>query len=331
MNRTTLAAIIAAGISLTACNKSPETVKDSVTSAEPVQRTHAELSVRQGGAWDGQKYVADNFTFEPVTAFTSPAQLTDHSYYLRYEGPGWENDLVGYRLYLDWRNGIDVFVKTTSDMVLSKVGQDGYDSYHELSDWGGDALKVGKSVGLGALGRWVGDNVEHFKQVNNTHWSLLKDGGDTSEFEVRYEGWDVAGVSADVTTHYQINAGDPSTLVTVTSSVPLDNLVTGLVRHDNVNYIEKHGEHWTMIATYGKQNLLGDEWDLGLALFVKNDQIAEQFEGPHDYLFKFVPQATYQYGFFATWQGHPEQPQTQQEFEAFMEDKLKRLDAATNN
>lgn len=331
MNRTTLAAIIAASISLTACNKSPETVKNSVTSAEPVQRTHAELSVRQGGAWEGQKYVADNFTFEPVTAFTSPAQLTDHSYYLRYEGPGWENDLVGYRLYLDWRNGIDVFVKTTSDMVLSKVGQDGYDSYHELSDWGGDALKVGKSVGLGALGRWVGDNVEHFKQVNNTHWSLLKDGGDTSEFEVRYEGWDVAGVSADVTTHYQINAGDPSTLVTVTSSVPLDNLVTGLVRHDNVNYIEKHGEHWTMIATYGKQNLLGDEWDLGLALFVKNDQIAEQFEGPHDYLFKFVPQATYQYGFFATWQGHPEQPQTQQEFEAFMEDKLKRLDAGTNN
>ncbi|MFS1701855.1 DUF4861 family protein [Alteromonas sp. AMM-1] len=331
MNRTTLAAIIAASISLTACNKSPETVKNSVTSAEPVQRTHAELSVRQGGAWEGQKYVADNFTFEPVTAFTSPAQLTDHSYYLRYEGPGWENDLVGYRLYLDWRNGIDVFVKTTSDMVLSKVGQDGYDSYHELSDWGGDALKVGKSVGLGALGRWVVDNVEHFKQVNNTHWSLLKDGGDTSEFEVRYEGWDVAGVSADVTTHYQINAGDPSTLVTVTSSVPLDNLVTGLVRHDNVNYIEKHGEHWTMIATYGKQNLLGDEWDLGLALFVKNDQIAEQFEGPHDYLFKFVPQATYQYGFFATWQGHPEQPQTQQEFEAFMEDKLKRLDAATNN
>ena len=331
MNHRTLATLIAASFCLTACNKSPETVTDSAASAETTVKTHAELSVRQGGAWEGQKYVADGFTFEPVTSFTSPEQLTDHSYYLRYEGPGWENDLVGYRLYLDWRNGIDVFVKTTSEMVLPLVGQDGYDSYHELSDWGGDALKVGKSVGLGALGRWVDNGVEHFKQVDKTHWNLLKDGGDTSEFEVRYEGWDVAGVKADVTTHYQISVGDPSTLVTVTSSTPMDNLVTGLVKHDNVNYIEKRSEHWTMIATYGKQNVLGDEWDLGLALFVKNSQIAEQFEGPHDYLFKFVPQTSYEYGFFATWQGHPEQPQTQQEFEAFMEQKLQRLDASTGH
>lgn len=81
-----------------------------------------------------------------------PDEHTDHSYYIRYEGPGWESDKVGYRYYLDWRKAIDVFGKKTGDMVLQQVGQDGFDSYHELQDWGMDVLKVGNSLGVGSLG-----------------------------------------------------------------------------------------------------------------------------------------------------------------------------------
>lgn len=329
MKRHLATSLLASSLLLSACSEAPgPQAVASTPDSQPVIRTHAELSVRQGGKWEGTKYVADDFQFTSVDAFTSPEQLTDHSYYLRYEGPGWENDQVGYRLYLDWRNGIDVFVKTTNEMVLSQVGQDGYDSYHELSEWGGDALKVGKSVGLGALGRWVDDNVEHFKEVGATHWKLLQNAPTESAFEVRYENWIVDNVSADVTTLYSIKAGDPSTLVEVTTSKPLDNLVTGLVRHKDVEFIEKESANWKIIATYGKQNLLGDDLDLGMALFVRKNDIAEQFEGPHDYLFKFKPATEYEYGFFASWPGHPDQPQNQPQFEAFMEAKLAALEAS---
>ena len=341
MKRHLVKSLIAASILLSACSDNTQSQAQSMSQAEtqssgapsvaaeqPVVKTHAELSVRQGGQWQDTEYVADDFQFTSVESFTSPEQLTDHSYYLRYEGPGWENDLVGYRLYLDWRNGIDVFVKTTTDMVLPQVGQDGYDSYHELSDWGGDALKVGKSVGLGALGRWVDEGVQHFKEVGATHWRLLENGPEQSQFEVKYDGWTVDGISADVSTVYSIKAGDPSTLVEVESSVAMDNLVTGLVKHNGVEYIEKESPNWKMIATYGKQNLLGDDLDLGMALFVRKSDVAEQFVGPHDYLFKFKPATSYQYGFFASWPGHPNQAQNQHQFEAFMEAKLAALEAS---
>ncbi|GGF77153.1 DUF4861 family protein [Alteromonas lipolytica] len=329
MKRYFALSLLAASTLLSACSQGPQSQDNSAApTTEPVIKTHAELSVREGGAWDGNKYVADGFQFAPVTSFTAPAQLTDHSYFLRYEGPGWENDQIGYRLYLDWRNGIDIFVKTTNEMVLSRVGQDGYDSYHELSDWGGDALKVGKSVGLGALGRWLNDGVSHFKQVGETQWQLITQTPTESAFEVSYKEWVVGGVSADVSTLYSIKAGDPSTLVNVTTSQPLDNLVTGLVRHNNVAYIEKESDNWKMIATYGKQNLLGDNLDLGMALFVRKSDIADQFEGPHDYLFKFKPATQYQYGFFASWPGHPDQPQNRHQFEAFMEAKLASLESS---
>jgi hypothetical protein len=199
--------------------------------------TYAELAVRTGGQWQGKEYIAEGFSFKNVDQFESPEQLTDHSYYLRYEGPGWENDLIGYRLYLDWRNGIDVFAKTGTKPALAGVGQDGYDSYHELADWGADVLKVGPSLGLGALGRLEGEEVIHFQEVDNTSWTLLGDNKLSANFNVNYQGWSVANKKVDVSTDYTINAGDPTTLVKVNLSEPIDNLVTGLVNHPNTHFI----------------------------------------------------------------------------------------------
>ena len=88
-------------------------------------RAHAEVSIKEGGHWQGKTYVGGTFT--GVRQVTLPAQATDHSEYLRYEGPGIESDRVGYRVYLDWRNGFDIFGKRTAAMVLPTVGLDGYE------------------------------------------------------------------------------------------------------------------------------------------------------------------------------------------------------------
>src|SRR5690606_9921803 len=94
--------------------------------------TQAEISRKTGGEWQDKKYIGG--TFENVAELTPPPQYTDHFEFIRYEGPGIESDKVGYRIYLDWRNGFDIFGKKTADMVLQDVGQDGYQSYHEDTD-----------------------------------------------------------------------------------------------------------------------------------------------------------------------------------------------------
>lgn len=91
-------------------------LKTANTEVQRVKLTQAELSIKAGGNWNGRKY--EGGTFENVQELRVPRQHTDHSYFIRYEGPGWESDKAAYRFYLDWRNGMDFFGKKTQDMVL---------------------------------------------------------------------------------------------------------------------------------------------------------------------------------------------------------------------
>ncbi|WP_300977302.1 DUF4861 family protein, partial [Flavobacterium sp.] len=72
-------------------------------------KTYAEISVKEGGKWEGRKYIGG--TFKNVQKLKLAPEHTDHSFDIRYEGPGWESNKIGYRLYLDWRNAIDIFGK----------------------------------------------------------------------------------------------------------------------------------------------------------------------------------------------------------------------------
>ena len=67
------------------------------------------------------------------------------------EAISWENDKIGFRSYWDKRNGKDIWGKTTNKMVMDSVGLPNTPSYHEIQTWGSDILKVGNSLGAGAL------------------------------------------------------------------------------------------------------------------------------------------------------------------------------------
>lgn len=304
-------------------------------------RAHAELSVRTGGEWQDAAYIANGFTFENISSFKSPPQLTDHSYFLRYEGPGWESDKMGYRLYLDWRNAIDVFVKTTDSVVLPDVGQDGYDSYHNLSSWGGDALKVGKSLGVGALGRLVEKDAQvsatvsseaplkqtvmHFQHVDNTHYQLVSNSQLRAEFDVIYQGWSSSEAKADsidVTTRYRIDAFDPTTHISVSLSAPAKNIVAGLVAHDGMKVIKAEQGEWGVVATWGEQSILADNDSLGLALFYRIDQVEKVFEGEYDHLVLFKPHTTLDYKILAVWPKRSSDVQSAEQFEDYLTNKL---------
>src|SRR5690606_16675865 len=106
-------------------------------------------------------------------------------------GPGIESDKVGYRVYLDWRNGFDIFGKKTSEMVLQNVGQAGFESYHHMADWGMDILKVGSALGVGGYGFWDGEKVERVSKVDGWDATIVENGDIYSAFQIKYKGWQI--------------------------------------------------------------------------------------------------------------------------------------------
>jgi hypothetical protein len=150
------------------------------------RKTNAEISVKEGGKWNGRKY--EGGTWKNVQSHILSPLHTDHSFNIRFEGPGWESNKIAYRLYLDWRNAIDIFGKTSDKIVLPQVGLDGFESYHLKQEWGSDILKVGKGLGLGSIARIVDDKMYHFEMVDKTT-ADVENSSKSSSVNINYTGW----------------------------------------------------------------------------------------------------------------------------------------------
>ncbi len=192
------------------------------------KRTQAELSRKVGGHFENKKYIGGEF--QNTDSLRVPDEHTDHSYFIRYEGPGWESDKVGYRFYLDWRNGTDVFGKTTDEMVLQQVGLDGFDSYHELQPWGMDILKVGKALGVGSLALFHDGKAIRVDETDSIISRITENGPVYSSITTDYYGWEVAGQKLDVRAILGIHAGSRLTHQQLKVKGNPDNLATGLTK-----------------------------------------------------------------------------------------------------
>jgi hypothetical protein len=98
------------------------------------KRTQAELSYKQGGNWKDREYIGGEFK---NTAFLRvPPEHKDHSWFIRYEGPGWESDKVGYRSISISAMRRMFLGRLRRLWCLQQVGLDGFDSYHNMQPWG---------------------------------------------------------------------------------------------------------------------------------------------------------------------------------------------------
>lgn len=322
-------------LSLYACKDKQaktETSTEVVTAQEETvnPKTYAEISVAQGGTWvDGPRghlEYAGGTSFKNVEELQVPEEHTDHTWYIRYEGPGWENSQVGYRLYLDWRNAIDIFGKKVETMVLPEVGQDGFDSYHEGSSWGQDILKAGKSMGIGGYGRIVADTIVHFQDVKDTH-AAISNSNEKSAITISYTDWKTGNESIDLKSVLSIYPEDRYTKAELTPSKEIEGLCTGIVIAKGIPVTKKEGEKWAYISTYGVQTLASPPDHLGMALFYKLDEVAEQKEGQHDHLVIFKPTTTaVTYYFLGAWEQETNGIKTEDDFIADLNKKLETLD-----
>lgn len=294
------------------------------------QRTHAEISRKFGGKWNGRKY--EGGSFANVQSLTTPPEHTDHSFFIRYEGPGWESDKVGYRFYLDWRNGFDIFGKLTPSLVLKDVGQDGFDSYHEPAPWGMDLLKVGSALGSGGYGLWVDGKAERISKTEGLSCEILENGQALSQFRATYHGWQGTGQDKmDLVADLSIHPGSRLTWVRLRPQGQAGQLVAGLVKHKDVEVItgdlDITGEAFTYLATWGKQSL--DGTDLGMAIILRKKDLARFTEDELNEIALFRRSRTgVEYAFLAAWSQEPGGITTRDAFVAYLDETVERLTLA---
>lgn len=259
------------------------------------------------------------------------------------EGPAWENDLVGFRLYFDVRNGKDIWGKLTPEMVLDQVGTDTLGSYHQLNSWGMDLLKVGGSLGAGALALFVPalDGKDSLVRVGGaavaqTSYESIADGPIRAIFRMQYKNWTIHPSLSpiSITEEIQIWGGQLFYESRITGqSLPHGaQLVTGIVNLHDLPKKEIYQENGSGVFTHGIQSENKDH--LGMAILLSKKDLAEFGESPNagtdvrnTYLVKMTTQEAQpvQYRFYAAWEkSHPALAKAEN-FEAFLSNELQFL------
>jgi len=289
------------------------------------KRTYAELSHKIGGQFEGHKYVG-GYSWVKPNYITLPGSFRDHSYYIKYEGPGWESDKVAFRFYLDNRNAIDVFGKKTSGIVLPAVGVDGFDNYHNMADWGMDNMKVGKALGIGSIAIWDGEKAVRVEKKDSVTCYIPADGKVRSQVKTIYYGWDANGQKCDLTSLISIDAGSRASHMELLVNKDIDNIATGIIKSKNAELIIKNDKNseWSYIATFGKQSLNDDMQ--GLVVFARTNQIKEITEDTLNHILVLKPEKGYtEYYFMPTWELDKEPVKTKEDFMKCIDEVMNRL------
>ncbi len=200
------------------------------------------------------------------------------------EGPAWENDLVGFRLYFDERNGRDIWGKLTDTLVLHTAGTDTTVSYHELQSWGMDILKVGGSLGAGAVALAYKDSLYRLAgdQFVSVIYEKLYDGPIQAAFRIIYTDWQFDRNEKPVNVIEEISITKGKWYYNnkiFVSGAPADALlVTGIVNLHNTEFRYIDTDGWIAMYSYGLQSENND--DLGMAILITKDQFADFASAP---------------------------------------------------
>ncbi len=283
-------------------------------------KTYAEISMKEGGKWEGSKYIGG--TFNNIQSLKIAPKQTDHLEIIRYEGPGWESNKIAYRLYLDWRNAIDIFGKKTEAVILPLVGQVGSDSYHNMQDWGCDILNSGKGIGIGSINRYLNNEKLHFREVDST-LAKVENKVSESTVTINYYGWKTASDKIDFASKLSITPDQRYTKHTIQASKEIKGICTGIVKQKNAEFLKKESvnKKWAYIATYGTQSVIPDQ--LGMAIFYEINTVESIENTELDYLLVFKPTTKLNsYYFLAAWEQEKDGIKSKEAFIKYLDEKL---------
>lgn len=237
--------------------------------------------------------------FVSIDSYNVPRGFPPHGYWLKFEGPTWENDHVGYRFYCDERHRFDIFGKRTSDLVLDTVALD----YHELQPWGSDILKVGSTFGIGSPAIEIEGQVYFFEEWKTKVMEVRNKSG-ASEIVAKFTGLMAGDYQFDVTQTLTMYPNNPYTRseikVKPVGKAPDYRVVSGIVQHEAASLGDLKKGKWHAMYTYGAQSF--HDHDMGMALMSSKEYNPTMGEDAGSYTLVMEPvKNKVVYYFMADW------------------------------
>jgi hypothetical protein len=284
--------------------------------------TNVQLSLRSDNS-------SPSAEINEATRFRGFTQNIAKPYY-QMEGPGIENDKVAFRAFFDYRNGKDVYGKIVDTTVLEKVGVGA--SWHQMQYWGKDILKVGNSLGAGALAVMEDNRIYPLADADTSTFQVLYEGPLQAAFKLDFKNWDVVHSKKNGSETISITKGNFFYRNDI--SVALTNtqyLLSGIANFGIAQVVyRKHNAYLSSVSTYGKQ-ADGTSTNLGLAIMFRTDEYAENKTSdtttaiPNTSYVALKPTEKKPICFFACWQQTDPRFATQTGFENYLQETADKL------
>ncbi len=151
---------------------------------------------------------------------------------LHHHGAAFESELVGYRIYFDHRQTVDIYGKYRKGLELRQT-QFYPDDEQKALGFGDDVLWVGNTLGLGTLRGWDGEQPKMLNDVAHRSQRLVATGPLRIIIEVKDRQWRVLPDEEPITMsiRYTLCAGHRDCSVDISfEDTPNEKLfVTGLI------------------------------------------------------------------------------------------------------
>lgn len=229
-----------------------------------------------------------------VTAITFPgdANLLDMYNAIYGHGAVIETEPVALRIYMDNRQSIDIYSKTTPQLELDTTGF--YTTRAQLAaGFGCDILWAGKSVGAGSFRGIRDGNPCYIDTVATRGQRIVADGPVRSIVDVTDLGWIYNGHPVDMHQRYTMWAGhrDLTVDITLAGALPSDAFCTGAqkLETDNTGFCRADGlcGSWgSNIPDKGAPDLVEE---VGLGISVAPQWLGGVNEDQYNYLARLRP------------------------------------------
>lgn len=198
-----------------------------------------------------------------------------------------ENRWLAYRVYMDNRQSLDLYVKHTPRLELDQTGF--YTTPRQLADgYGCDVLWAGKSIGAGSFRGWQNNTPVTIDTVASRTQTVIAD----DCIEVIDREWSYNGRKIDMTQRYTISADSRElyVVISIDGATDKDLFCTGVqkLESNSTGFIDSQGA-----ASWGENVPDKAHPELtetvGLGIIVDPRNIVECIETDLDYIFIVRP------------------------------------------
>jgi unsaturated chondroitin disaccharide hydrolase len=199
----------------------------------------------------------------------------------KIEGLGWESERVGFRIYWDARNAIDIYGKRRPTLQLSMYASPDY-GYHDESPEGRDIFRVGDAIGIGAVAAMVNGKLIKVAEVRDRKWRIVASGPVRSIVELEYNGWNASGIIVHLKSRITQWSGERGFEHLISADCGDSfTFATGLTARPDIPMLKSANDApVTWIATWGKQVVapgpiaadMVDGQNLGLAVLTSSKE-----------------------------------------------------------